>query len=1126
MLSLFANPFTMVAGALLISSPIIIHLINRMRFKRIRWAAMEFLLKSQKRNRRKLIIEQMILLALRILMVLLVGLLLARFVGCNDVNGEGAQTFHVILIDDTLSTSDTIRGQDGQSRAAFEEAKRVAVEQVAGQAAQATSPQYCTVVLLSDLDHPRQFGRLNPTAVEDMRTYLAPFKPSLRHVELTDGLKTAKKMFDDERSMSPVLHVVGDFRGVDWSDRNKDSFGKAFEELTTAGVKPHLIDCVTPERTPQQKTPLASDNLAIVDVAPDARIVPKNKEVEFTVRVHNYSNSEKKAVFLRTRVNGQIREDGSVAIPSVPPNGEAVAKINLGSGLQRGAEDESEDGENAGMPLRFNLVSVHLEGETGGIEADNTRYTVVEVRDRVPILIVDNNPTARGTKEAESFFLQKLFTEPIKGYDVQLKSAADLENLNLQPYASVYLCDVPRLSDNARKNLEDYVKGGGGLAFFMGPSIKSDVIAEYNDKLYRKGEGVFPVPLDKLVGVDVPEDKRIAEKIRRTFTFNKKLLVRRDMQNHPALEKLYKDNRGQAIKEDEYEKFFNFVVIDRYVSVNQQQLRGGLGGVETLVYLQNTKPIDSYTKAVNTLTDRLNSRSTTRSGISTRTRSGGIRGELRKIAGSTAELYQLGEALDAAARGRGDEATRPARPGGLLGPRGQRPAQAKDFEKLRDEVKYGDPLYVAKPFGKGRVVAFMTVGRGVVERPGRVRPGVLPADDDQHAGVPGQLRDGRQPGARRRRSSSRWTRTPTTRRSEVAVLGGRQGEQGDLQAARRRGDADRRQGRRRTGCRRPTGRTSRACTCTSSPRSGSRGGKPNEAGATQPGLPGPAVQRGRPGRGEPGPGELGRHHADGGQGPAARAERPGRLAEVGPPGPQAGPVREPVDLPGDAPGADLRAGDGGPAELPRPGRPRARARPRSAWASRRWRRRRRDEWDGWDQWDGVRGSHHERPGHPGRVRVRLPTAHRDRSRSSAASWTGGGGWSSWPSPCSSASPSSPGCTSRTRGPSAGTGRCRWLSCASPSTCSWRSMFLMPAKQGYEQTRKAVARGRHPRRVRRRWPRSGPVGPGRRRQGGHPAGQGDGLPGRRAERVHQGPARQEPRLRLPVRHPARRGAGSC
>ena len=77
--ALFTNPLTMLAGAALVSSPIIIHLINRMRFRRIRWAAMEFLLKAQKRMRRKLIIEQLILLLLRCLLVALVGLLLARF---------------------------------------------------------------------------------------------------------------------------------------------------------------------------------------------------------------------------------------------------------------------------------------------------------------------------------------------------------------------------------------------------------------------------------------------------------------------------------------------------------------------------------------------------------------------------------------------------------------------------------------------------------------------------------------------------------------------------------------------------------------------------------------------------------------------------------------------------------------------------------------------------------------------------------------------------------------------------------------------------------------------------------------------------------------------------------------
>src|SRR2546430_253754 len=76
----FYHPWYMAAGGLLVNSPILIHLINRMRSKRTGWAAMEFLLKSQKRTQRKLIIEQMILLLLRILLVLLAGFLVARFV--------------------------------------------------------------------------------------------------------------------------------------------------------------------------------------------------------------------------------------------------------------------------------------------------------------------------------------------------------------------------------------------------------------------------------------------------------------------------------------------------------------------------------------------------------------------------------------------------------------------------------------------------------------------------------------------------------------------------------------------------------------------------------------------------------------------------------------------------------------------------------------------------------------------------------------------------------------------------------------------------------------------------------------------------------------------------------------
>src|SRR5437016_10921844 len=96
--TIFANPGYLAAGGALISSPIIIHLINRMRFKRLRWAAMEFLIKAQKKSRRRLIIEQLLLLFLRCLLVLLTALLVSRFVGCQAIGAGGEdEILHVVV---------------------------------------------------------------------------------------------------------------------------------------------------------------------------------------------------------------------------------------------------------------------------------------------------------------------------------------------------------------------------------------------------------------------------------------------------------------------------------------------------------------------------------------------------------------------------------------------------------------------------------------------------------------------------------------------------------------------------------------------------------------------------------------------------------------------------------------------------------------------------------------------------------------------------------------------------------------------------------------------------------------------------------------------------------------------
>src|SRR5215218_9388837 len=100
MLSFFLHPATIIAGTVLVSTPIIIHLINRIRFRRVKWAAMEFLLKAQKKMRRKKILEQLLLLLMRCLLIFLVGVLFSRFLGCDKKREEETRpTCHIVLLD-------------------------------------------------------------------------------------------------------------------------------------------------------------------------------------------------------------------------------------------------------------------------------------------------------------------------------------------------------------------------------------------------------------------------------------------------------------------------------------------------------------------------------------------------------------------------------------------------------------------------------------------------------------------------------------------------------------------------------------------------------------------------------------------------------------------------------------------------------------------------------------------------------------------------------------------------------------------------------------------------------------------------------------------------------------------
>ncbi len=354
---MFVNPFTMFLGGALISSPIIIHLINRIRYKRIRWAAMEFLLKSQKRSRRKLIIEQMILLLLRILIVLLIALLLARFLGFTSAKAnEEKYTRHIIILDDTPSMGDTSKGADNKTTEALEQAKN-AIAKIAKELSTQSTPQYMEIIRLSDLDDPK--GNIGQLKDGTLTGYLKSLKPATSHADLMKALDKADVAFAEEKQGRKNLYVISDFRNSDWTSTQESRLQRKFADFNEAQVKVILFDVAGPERskTETQKPPLYSDNLAITDFRPSTRIAVDGVQTDFSLSVANYSTSEKSA-FIKIRVNGKEKLDAAQNIPRIAPNQTITVRFPITLTLPDKKDVPKDVQESKDWQLkRFNVVA-------------------------------------------------------------------------------------------------------------------------------------------------------------------------------------------------------------------------------------------------------------------------------------------------------------------------------------------------------------------------------------------------------------------------------------------------------------------------------------------------------------------------------------------------------------------------------------------------------------------------------------------------------------------------------------------------------------------------------------------------------------------------------------------------
>ena len=98
-------------GLPLAAAPVIIHLINLLRHRVVRWPAMEFLLASQRKYRTRILLKQLLLLLLRILAIVGLVLLFAQPRWNRNLGGVlgGNRARHVVLLDDSYSMGEVFQ---------------------------------------------------------------------------------------------------------------------------------------------------------------------------------------------------------------------------------------------------------------------------------------------------------------------------------------------------------------------------------------------------------------------------------------------------------------------------------------------------------------------------------------------------------------------------------------------------------------------------------------------------------------------------------------------------------------------------------------------------------------------------------------------------------------------------------------------------------------------------------------------------------------------------------------------------------------------------------------------------------------------------------------------------------
>ncbi len=518
-------------GLPLVGLPILIHLINLMRHHRVPWAAMEFLLQSQKRHQKSILFKQLLLLLLRMAAIAAVVLMLAQPLVRNQWGAifGGSKTHHVVLLDDSFSMSDHWADTSG-----FEQAKQV-VGRLAAQAGHQDTPQIFTLLRFS---LARRFARgTHPDLLEEpvdanfqahLEKVLGPLRTSETAAEPQDALEAVDHLPPPSRDEDRVIYIVSDFRAKEWQE--PVALRETLRHLDELGGQIHLVNCVD----------AMHQNLALAALRPGPGTRAAGVPLLVEVSVRNFGGASAHQVSVSLEEDGHARP--AIVFEDVPA-GKLVTRR---------------------FPVLFTTAGGHeitARLQTDAVATDNVRSLVIDVPKAVDVLVIDGD-----AKGQDAFFLATALAPGGKitsGLRPLIESPRYLRDHPLDPFETIYLLNIARLDPAEIAALEAYAKAGGGVGFFLGDLSRAEF---FNTELYRDGQGLFPLPL-------AGPAELVVDRLEKSPDL--------EVTNHPIF----------SVFAGERNSFLSAVAINRYFAAQQDWAPASDSSTKIIARLRNKAPL-------------------------------------------------------------------------------------------------------------------------------------------------------------------------------------------------------------------------------------------------------------------------------------------------------------------------------------------------------------------------------------------------------------------------------------------------------------------------------------------------------------------------------------------------------